>query len=133
MGTPVVDNRPPVLLDSSFLIALERETRMRREGPAFAMLPRLAGRKLCVSIVTVAEFLEGARDRDEAARALARFTVQPLAWAQARRCAVIQARAERRLRENDAWIVATAEILGAEVVGRDRGAFARLGERYLRF
>jgi predicted nucleic acid-binding protein len=120
-------------LDSSFLIALERETRMRREGPAFAMLPRLAGRKLCVSIVTVAEFLEGARDRDEAARALGRFTVQPLAWAQARRCAVIQARAERRLGENDAWIVAKAEILGAEVVGRDRGAFARLGERYLRF
>jgi predicted nucleic acid-binding protein len=46
---------------------------------------------------------------------------------------VIQARAERRLGENDAWIVATAEILGADVVARDRGAFARLGERYLRF
>lgn len=97
------------------------------------MLPRLRGRKLCISVVTVAEFLEGAQDRDEAARTLARFTVHPLAWAQARRCAVIQSRAERRLGENDAWIVATAEILGAEIVARDRAAFARLGNRYLAF
>ena len=128
-----MDNRPPILLDASFLIALERETRNRRAGPAVAMLPRLSGRKLCVSVVAVAEFLEGARDRDEAARALARFTVQPIAWAQARRCTVIQARADRRPGENDAWIVATAETLGAEIVARDRAGFARLGGRYLVF
>jgi hypothetical protein len=35
--------------------------------------------------------------------------------------------------ENDAWLVATAELLGAEVVGNDRAAFQRLGSRYLRF
>ena len=128
-----MDNRPPILLDSSFLIALERETRRRRAGRAMAMLPRLRGRKVCISVVAVAEVLEGADDRDEAARTLARFAVQPLAWAQARRCAVIQSRAERRLGENDAWIVATAEILGAEIVARDRAAFVRLGDRYLAF
>ena len=128
-----MDNRPPILLDSSFLIALERETRRRRAGRAMAMLPRLRGRKVCISVVAVAEVLEGADDRDEAARTLARFMVQPLAWAQARRCAVIQSRAERRLGENDAWIVATAEILGAEIVARDRAAFVRLGDRYLAF
>jgi hypothetical protein len=35
--------------------------------------------------------------------------------------------------ENDAWLVATAESLDADVAGADRGAFERLGSRYLRF
>jgi hypothetical protein len=35
--------------------------------------------------------------------------------------------------ENDAWLVATAELLDADIVGDDRGAFERLGDRYLRF
>jgi hypothetical protein len=35
--------------------------------------------------------------------------------------------------ENDAWLVATAHSLDADVVGVDRVAFERLGVRYLRF
>ncbi len=35
--------------------------------------------------------------------------------------------------ENDAWIVATADVLDADVVGADRPAFERLGARYLGF
>jgi hypothetical protein len=35
--------------------------------------------------------------------------------------------------ENDAWLVATAESIDADVVGADRAAFERLGRRYLRF
>jgi hypothetical protein len=35
--------------------------------------------------------------------------------------------------ENDAWLLATAESLDADVVGADRAAFERLGARYLRF
>ena len=35
--------------------------------------------------------------------------------------------------ENDAWLVATAASLDADVVGADRAAFERLGARYLRF
>ncbi len=128
-----MDNRPPLLLDSSFLIALERETRTRRAGPAVALLPRLQGRKLCLSVVSVEEFLEGAAEPNAAARALARFTVHPIGWAHARRCALLQSRSAQRLGENDAWILATAETLGAEIVGRDRPAFTRLGARYLTF
>jgi hypothetical protein len=37
------------------------------------------------------------------------------------------------LGENDAWLVATAESIDAEVVGADRSAFERLGSKYLRF
>jgi hypothetical protein len=52
---------------------------------------------------------------------------------QARRCALIQRRTSRRLGENDAWLLATADSINADVVGADRAAFERLGTRYLRF
>jgi hypothetical protein len=45
----------------------------------------------------------------------------------------LQFRSSRRLGENDAWLVATAESIDADVVGIDRAAFDRLGTRYLRF
>ena len=124
---------PVVLLDSSFLIALERETRRREQGPARRFLPRLSGRKIVVSIISVEELLEGAVDEAATLAALQRFTIQGLHLAQARRCAFLQRRARRRMGENDAWLVATAEALGAEIVGADRVAFERLGSRYLRF
>ena len=124
---------PPVLLDTSFLIALERETFQGEIGPARRFLPRLRGRALVVSVISVEEILEGAADETRASVALQRFSIQGLHLAQARRCALLQRRSSRRLGENDAWLVATAESLNADVVGADRAAFDRLGARYLRF
>ena len=123
----------PVLLDASFLISLEREVARREHGPARRFLPSLRGRRLVVSIVTVEEILEGAADEASAVASLQRFNVQGLQLAQARRCALLQRRARRRLGENDAWLVASAQLLNADVVGADRTAFERLGARYLRF
>jgi predicted nucleic acid-binding protein len=123
----------PVLLDTSFLIALEREVAGRQQGPARRVLPSLRGRPLVVSIVNVAEVLEGAADEAAALASLQRFAIQGLHLAQARRCALLQRRASRRMGENDAWLVATAQSLDADVVGVDRRAFERLGVRYLRF
>jgi len=123
----------PVLLDSSFLVALERETASGEIGPARALLPSLRGRQLVISIVSVEEILEGATDEAAAFASLQRFTIQGLYLAQAQRCALLQRRASRRLGENDAWLVATADVLNADVAGADRGAFDRLGHRYLRF
>ena len=123
----------PALLDSSYLIDLERETAAGDVGPARRFLPSLRGRRIVVSIVSVEELLEGAADDAAALASLQRFTIQGLHLAQARRCALLQRRASRRLGENDAWLVATAESLNADVVGADRSAFDRLGERYLRF
>ena len=123
----------PVLLDTSFLIALERETVAGENGPARAFLKSLRGRRLVVSVISVAELLEGAADEAVAFGSLQRFAIQGLYLAQARRCALLQRRAARRLGENDAWLVATAETINADVVGADRGAFERLGSRYLRF
>jgi predicted nucleic acid-binding protein len=124
---------PPVLLDASFLIALERETAANLDGPARKYLPALHGRRLVVSVITVEEMLEGAVDQAAALAALKRFSIQGLHLAHAHRCALLQRRAPRRLGENDAWLVATAEVLGADVLAADRSAFTRLGSRYLRF
>lgn len=51
-----------VLLDSSYLIDLERETAGGTSGPARRFLPALRGRRIVVSVVSVAEVLEGAVD-----------------------------------------------------------------------
>lgn len=123
----------PVLLDASFLVALERETAARAAGPASAFLQRLRGRSIVVSVVTVAEILEGAADEAVALASLHRFSIQGLHVAQAQRCARAQRRSAHRLGENDVWLVATAESLDADIVGADRRAFERLGARYLRF
>ena len=123
----------PALLDASFLIDLERETARGDLGPARRFLQLLRGRRLAVSVVTVAEILEGAADEAAALGALQRFTIQGLQTTQALRCARLQRRSSRRLGENDAWLVATAESIDADVVAADRAAFERLGDRYLRF
>ena len=123
----------PALLDSSYLIDLERETAGGEVGPARRFLPSLRGRPLVVSIVSVEEILEGAADEAATLASLQRFAIQGLHLTQAQRCALLQRRAPRRLGENDAWLVATADVLDADVVGADRAAFARLGTRYLRF
>jgi hypothetical protein len=123
----------PALLDASFLIALEREAARGEKGPARRFLPSLRGRRLIVSIVTVEEILEGSANEAAAFAVLERFAIHGLHLPQARRCALLQRRASRRLGENDAWLVATADSLSADVVGADRAAFERLGARYLRF
>jgi predicted nucleic acid-binding protein len=123
----------PALLDSSYLIDLERETAAGNVGPARKFLSSLRGRPLVISIVSVEELLEGAIDEAAALAALQRFTIQGLHLTQARRCALLQRRTSQRLGENDAWLVATAESLDADIVGADRTVFERLGARYLRF
>lgn len=122
-----------VLLDASFLIDLERETARGQTGPARRFLPLLRGRPLAVSVVTVEEILEGAAEEATALASLQRFSIQGIHLAQAGRCARLQRRAPRRMGENDAWLVATAETLDADIVAADRRAFERLGVRYLRF
>ena len=70
-------SRPrPVLLDTSFLIDLEREAAKGELGQARRFLPSLRGRPLVMSIVTVEELLEGAADEAAAAASVQRFAIQ---------------------------------------------------------
>jgi predicted nucleic acid-binding protein len=87
-----------------------------------------------ITAVSVAEFLEGAKDRDEAMAILARFVCRNLDFDHAERCAEIQKRAARKGRrfgENDAWQRAAADRAKACIVGRDKLAFSDLGARYV--
>ena len=83
----------PALLDSSYLIDLERETAAGAVGPARRFLTTLRGRRIIVSIVSVEELLEGAADEAAALASLQRFAIQGLHLGQARRCALVQRRA----------------------------------------
>jgi len=123
----------PALLDSSYLIDLERETAAGKIGPARRFLSSLRGRRLVVSIVGVEEVLEGAVDEAAAVVLFRRFNVQGLHLAHAHRCALLQRRTSKPLGENDAWLVATADALNADIVAADRKAFERLGPRYQRY
>jgi predicted nucleic acid-binding protein len=129
----------PALLDSSFLIALEREIETGRAGPAMQWLRRnrsLPDRPLLVSSITVAEFLEGFDDEAHGLSFITRYVPQTLGFKHAKKCAELQRRARktgRRFGENDAWQLAVAECAGAALVARDRNAFSHLGNRYERF
>ncbi len=129
----------PALLDSSFLIALEREVAAGVAGPAMAWLRRIRGlaqRPLIVSCISVAEFLEGCRDANEGMPFICRFIPQSMGFQHATKCAEWQRRARKagkRQGENDAWQIAFAERAHASVVGRDRKAFLGLGNRYEEF
>ena len=129
----------PALLDSSFLIELEREIASGAAGPAMAWLRKnrsIAQRPLIVSCVSAAEFLEGCRDSNEGMKFICRYIPQSIGFQHATKCAELQRRARKsgkRFGENAAWQMAFAERAHASVVGRDRKAFLHLGARYEQF
>lgn len=117
------------LLDSSFLIDLLNEVADGRAGPAIRWLRRNPTAQVWISPVTWAEVMEGAIDAAAVRARLTRYRWQVIGHAQAERVALRQSRAAQRLGENDAWQVAVAECMDADLVGHDR-AFAALGARY---
>jgi predicted nucleic acid-binding protein len=117
------------LLDSSFLIDLLNETADRQAGPATRWLQRNPAAQVWISPVTWAEVMEGALNKDAVRARLARYRWQIIGHAQADRVALRQSHAAQRLGENDAWQVAVAECMDADLVGHDR-AFVVLGSRY---
>jgi len=129
----------PALLDSSFLIDLEREIESGIAGPAMAWFRKnrtRAQRPLLVSCISAAEFLERCGDTSEGLEFICRFIPQSIGFQHATKCAELQRRASKsgkRFGENDAWQIAFAARALASVVGRDRKAFLHLGARYEQF
>jgi len=110
-----------VLLDTTFLLDLEREARTKRPGPAASFLARHAGR-LSVPMVCVGEFYAGCQRFADARRFLARFrrvNLTDLVAMEAGRLDREQRARGARLGENDNWIAATARLRSEAVVSRD--------------
>ena len=119
-----------MLLDSTFLVHLEKEVRRRQAdpryngGPALRFLSAHRGAKFSISPVCAGEFYAGCDDFTDARRFLARFNRLELTDS-----VVIQAGLMEReqrakgepLGENDNWIAATARTHGRPVVSNDRG------------
>jgi predicted nucleic acid-binding protein len=118
------------ILDTSFLIDLERETEEARVGPARRALAKHSGWRLFICPVAVAELLEGAEDAKSAAAFLASFRFQSIGWAAAQRCAHMQEGVSARLGENDAWMAAVASASGHRLIGRDKGFSRHRGLDY---
>jgi predicted nucleic acid-binding protein len=118
------------LLDSSFVIDLLNEAAAAVRGPARRWLDFNRRAELWISPVTYAEVLEGATDPAAARGLLQSCRWQLIGRQQADWAARNQRRAPQRLGENDAWQVATAQVIGATIVGHDPKAFARPGIRY---
>ena len=106
------------LLIPNFLDALQKAKQkrtvadMRNIGTAmFSWLTDQVGAASAGGTVDLDLYTGTAQDA-AAVASLQRFAIQGLHLAQARRCALLQRRASRRLGENDAWVVATAESDG---------------------
>lgn len=127
------------LLDTSFLIDYFNEVAVGTTGPARrfrACLP--GGAKLCVSIVSLAELIEGADDARLVERELLSLArVVGLHHQHGTRAGLLQRRARsagKRLGENDAWIAATAALARLTIIGDDDRAFGdRPGLAYVNF
>jgi len=120
-----------LILETSFLIDLEREALRAAEGPAHAFLKSKAGRRLYITVTVAGELAAGpsADDRDRWERFIAPFHIlactKDVCWE--------YGRAYRYLRDNglqigsnDLWIAATGLAHGMPVVTRNERHYRRV-------
>lgn len=120
-----------MLLDTTFLIDLHRETARRSPGPAFAFLESHPNEALSIAIVTWGEVAEGFADADaERCRELLKpYPIvsidESVAWRYSRISRALR-EAGTPIGDNDLWIAATALAGNSPLVTRDAAHFARI-------
>ena len=120
-----------MIVDTTFLIDLEREVARGMEGRAMAFLASHAAEILRISVVTYGELAEGYADPQapELSELVAPYGLVEITKSIGSRYGGIS-RALRasgdRWGDNDLWIAATALETGEPVVTRDTDHFARI-------
>jgi tRNA(fMet)-specific endonuclease VapC len=123
-----------MLLDTCFLIALEREARKRAPASASRFLDAYSEESLFVTTTIAGELACGVPDEEKEVwlQMIEGFTILPIttgvAWTYGRVFQDLRARGEL-MGANDLWIAASALHHGARVVtnnGRDFGRIAGL-------
>jgi predicted nucleic acid-binding protein len=120
-----------MIVDTTFLIDLEREIFSREPGPAMEFLAGHPAQTMRISVVTLGEIAEGYEDPEAPGleELLAPYEIVDITRAVGKRYAAIS-RALRstvsRWGDNDLWIGATALEVGEPLVTRDRDHFSRI-------
>ncbi|HEY0456937.1 MAG TPA: type II toxin-antitoxin system VapC family toxin [Verrucomicrobiae bacterium] len=126
-----------MLLDSTFLIHLEKERKTGRYGPASQFLDRCNKNEILrISIISAGEFYAGTIHPADAVRFLNNFRRLPVNEQLAREAGRLdrEQRAKgKRLGENDNWIVATARLHRMTLVTNERHFAGVRGLKIVRY
>jgi tRNA(fMet)-specific endonuclease VapC len=120
-----------MILDTTVLIDLYRDARLRRSGAAAALLGHHSEQPVHISIVTFGEFAEGfsVERRDVCTDLLRHFSVldinESVAWQYAETSRQLRLRGER-IGDNDLWIAATALAHHQPLATRNLDHFRRV-------
>jgi tRNA(fMet)-specific endonuclease VapC len=120
-----------MIVDTTFLIDLEREIVRRQPGPAMEFLAGHQTQTMRISVMTLGELAEGYEDPEAPGleELLAPYEIVEITRAIGRRYAAISRVLRQigsRWGDNDLWIGATALVVGEPLVTRDRDHFGRI-------
>jgi tRNA(fMet)-specific endonuclease VapC len=118
-----------MICDSTLFVALDRERRRQREGPAHQFLKVHASERIEMSIVTRGELARGFSRRADWEEFCGGFTVHPLhedvLWKAAEIFQDLRKRGEPT-GENDLWIAATALVTDQALVTSNAKDFQKI-------
>jgi tRNA(fMet)-specific endonuclease VapC len=118
-----------MICDSTFFVALDRERRARREGPAHSLLRAHATEEIEMSVVTRGELARGFPRRKDWEDFYVGIALHPLTedvlWKAAEVFQDLRKRGEP-IGENDLWIAATALVAGQPVVTANAKDFRKI-------
>jgi tRNA(fMet)-specific endonuclease VapC len=118
-----------MICDSTFFVALDRERRKGREGPAHSFLRTHAAEEVAMSAITRGELARGFLRRADWEDFCAGFTVHPLdeevLWKAAEVFQDLRKRGEPT-GENDLWIAATALVAGQPLITANARDFRKI-------
>ncbi len=122
-----------LILETTFLVDLEREAGRQEQGPAFAFLEADPEARLCIALTTAGELACGPRVQERSAweRLFRRFEVlvpdRDVAWRYGRTFRYLRDQG-LLIGTNDLWIAATALVHEMPLVTRNDAQFGRVPE-----
>ena len=122
---------PALILETTFLVDLEREVQREAPGPAHRFLEDHADRELCIALITAGELACGPRlqDRTPWETLVNRFRLLTpdleSCWVYGQTYRYLKENG-RPIGANDLWIAAVAIVHGLPLVTRNPGHFKRV-------